>query len=437
MSCLGLFTILISFIIVLTTKNPKTLVFVKDEYSKYEYSLFFKSLKKRGHKLVVKSSNIKGIKLREYGEMNFDNLIVLDTQQSKLSDLSYKNLLEFIDNGGNVMIGLNQKSSDIIKKFVDRCGIEIHSSNSMVLDHFNYDIKKGDIFNDVIITDNICEYTGVIPKDNDIKYPILYKGVGLSLKKHNHLGFSILSGNINTFSIKNDGGPPEKNIISSGNELSLISALQTRVNSRITIIGSNIMLTNEYFNTKIYSNNGKIYDKTGNKEFINYVSKWTFCEVSILKADNIKHYKLNDNTINPNRYRIKDDVLYSLDILEYKLDCDCWKPFISNDIQFEFIRLDPFIRQPLKHEGNGHYSIQFKLPDVFGIYKFTVDYKRYGLSYLFTEDIVSVRPFRHDEYKRFIPMAYPYYMSTFSMIFGFILFTFVFLWGHKDGIKIW
>lgn len=41
---------------------------------------------------------------------------------------------------------------------------------------------------------------------------------------------------------------------------------------------------------------------------------------------------------------------------------------------------------------------------------------------------VPVRPFRHNEYERFVPAAYPYYASAFSMLAGFILFGFVFLY---------
>lgn len=40
---------------------------------------------------------------------------------------------------------------------------------------------------------------------------------------------------------------------------------------------------------------------------------------------------------------------------------------------------------------------------------------------------VSVRPLQHTQYERFIPSAYPYYASAFSMMFGVFVFSFIFL----------
>ena len=44
---------------------------------------------------------------------------------------------------------------------------------------------------------------------------------------------------------------------------------------------------------------------------------------------------------------------------------------------------------------------------------------------------VSVRPFRHNEFERFLVAAYPYYASVFSTMAAFFLFGFVFLY-HKS-----
>ena len=48
---------------------------------------------------------------------------------------------------------------------------------------------------------------------------------------------------------------------------------------------------------------------------------------------------------------------------------------------------------------------------------------------------ISVRPFRHNEYERFIPAAYPYYTSAFSMMAGVLLFSFVFLY-YRDPAPV-
>lgn len=43
-----------------------------------------------------------------------------------------------------------------------------------------------------------------------------------------------------------------------------------------------------------------------------------------------------------------------------------------------------------------------------------------------------MRPWQHTQYERFIVSAYPYYTSSFSMMVGVVIFSFVFL-HYKDS----
>ncbi|MRA94250.1 hypothetical protein GH868_30470, partial [Bacillus thuringiensis] len=83
----------------------------------------------------------------------------------------------------------------------------------------------------------------------------------------------------------------------------------------------------------------------------------------------------------------------------------------ANDVQLEFVRIDPFVRRNLKHM-NGKFYTQFKLPDVYGVYQFRVDYKRIGYTFLYSSLQASVRPLEHTQYERFIACAFPYYTSA-------------------------
>ena len=93
--------------------------------------------------------------------------------------------------------------------------------------------------------------------------------------------------------------------------------------------------------------------------------------------------------------------------------------------------LDPYVRKTLAHDGRGRFHVAFKAPDAYGVFKFSVEYRRLGYSWLSLQRTVPVRPFRHNEYERFIPAAYPYYGAAFSMMAGFLAFGFVFLY-HRD-----
>ena len=113
-----------------------------------------------------------------------------------------------------------------------------------------------------------------------------------------------------------------------------------------------------------------------------------------------------------------------MDVMEYKEDR--WIPYQAKDVQLEIIMLDPYVRTTLKQEQQT-LKTTVRLPDVYGVFTLKVNYKRAGLTYLTAEDQVSIRPFRHNEYPRFLTAAYPYYASTFSMIAGFIVFSAIWL----------
>ena len=78
----------------------------------------------------------------------------------------------------------------------------------------------------------------------------------------------------------------------------------------------------------------------------------------------------------------------------------------------------------------GLFSTQMKVPDVYGVFKFVISYHRLGYTSIEESWQVSVRPFKHNEYERFLVPAYPYYASAFSMMAGFCLLCFFFLY-HK------
>jgi len=122
-------------------------------------------------------------------------------------------------------------------------------------------------------------------------------------------------------------------------------------------------------------------------------------------------------------------VTYSVTIEEW--NGRRWAPYIADDIQLEYRMIDPYIRTAVKPDSQGQYLITFTLPDVYGVFTFKVEYKHRGYSFLTSIIRVPVRPFKHNEYERFIDSAYPYYASAFSMMAGLFLFSWVFLY-HKE-----
>ena len=142
--------------------------------------------------------------------------------------------------------------------------------------------------------------------------------------------------------------------------------------------------------------------------------------------------------MNPENYRIKDLVEFEVNVEDRKAD-GSFVPFSTNDLQLEFIRLDPFHRVFLKQEGSSsNYKATIAVPDTLGIYKFKISHRRYGYTLLEEETLVSCIQFRHDEYPRFLNVAMPYYLNVFILMGAGFLFIVFFLYtevekSHKKG----
>jgi oligosaccharyltransferase complex subunit beta len=96
--------------------------------------------------------------------------------------------------------------------------------------------------------------------------------------------------------------------------------------------------------------------------------------------------------------------------------------------------LDPYVRRTMTSK-NGVLQVDFRLPDQYGVFSFKIDYNRYGLSFVEVVDTVQVRPYRHDQYPRYLVVAYPYYANIFSMMSAFIVFSLIFLF-HRENVAV-
>ena len=63
-----------------------------------------------------------------------------------------------------------------------------------------------------------------------------------------------------------------------------------------------------------------------------------------------------------------------------------------------------------------------------GIYQFKIIYKKPGYTFLSLAERVTVRPYKHDEYERFLFVAFPYTFGMIATIAGTFVFMAVFLY---------
>ncbi|XP_014675195.1 PREDICTED: dolichyl-diphosphooligosaccharide--protein glycosyltransferase 48 kDa subunit-like [Priapulus caudatus] len=409
--------------------GKKTLVLLDSMSVRETHSVFFRSLVDRGYDLNFKLADDSNLALIKYGEFFYDNLILFSPSVEEFGgSLSVEAITSFIDGGGNVLVAADSTVGDTMRELVMECGVELDEENTAVIDHLNYDASDSGKHTRIVTEPANLIDAPTIVGPNTKNSPILFSGVGMVADSDNPLVLEILTGSSTAYSFNPDE-PVKEYPHAVGKNVLLIAALQARNNARVIFSGSLDLFSNDFFAASVINQQtGKKTDKSGNQELATALSQWVFNEKGVLRVGEVKHTKVG-MTAPPTAYTILENVIYTIEIDQ--LIGDKWVPFKAEDVQLEFVRIDPFVRTALTPK-NGKYVAQFKLPDVYGVFKFVVDYNRIGYTHLYASTQVSVRPLEHTQYERFIPSAYPYYASAFSMMGGVLLFSLVFLHLRDD-----
>lgn len=424
---------LISFLPLLcnsfSPENPtdrRILVLLDDVGIKSSHSLYFKSLQNHGFELDFKLADDPKIALQRYGQYLYDALILFcPTIERFGGSVDLAGILDFVDSGHDLIIAADSAASDLIRDIATECGVDFDEDPSaMVIDHTSYSVSNTEGDHTLIASDDFIQ-SDVILGSQKIEAPILFQGIGHSLNPANSLVLKVLSASPSAYSAN------PKSILSNppsltGSAISLVSIMQARNNARILISGSLSVFSNRFFRSGVQKAGSSIkHEKSGNEQFFTEVSKWVFHERGHLKAVNVRHHKIGE-VHEPAMYRINDDLEYSVEIYEWS--GTSWEAYVANDVQLQFYMMSPYVLKTLSSEQKGLYSTTFKVPDVYGVFQFKVEYDRLGYTSLHLSKQIPVRPFRHNEYERFIKVAYPYYGASFSMMAGFFIFTTVYLY---------
>jgi len=265
-----------------------------------------------------------------------------------------------------------------------------------------------------------------------ITAPILFSGIGHAAADNARLIYKVLTGSSSTYSALPDEAVREYPE-SAGRDTLLISAIQTRNNARVIFSGSLDLFSNRLFSSSVDAA-GKKHAKSGNEDLSIELTQWAFSGRGLLRAGPM-HHQLADGSgvVNPLSYRVKDKVNFWIQLEEWDSVSSAWKPLVASDVQLSLVMIDPFVLSTLSHDGKGRYSTvpSMTLPDVYGVFKFVLNYHRLGYGNIELASQVSVHPYRHDQFERFIDVAFPYYASSFSMMAAFFIFGLVFLY-NKD-----
>ncbi|XP_077224464.1 dolichyl-diphosphooligosaccharide-protein glycosyltransferase 48kDa subunit family protein [Tasmannia lanceolata] len=408
--------------------DQRLLVLVDDFAIKSSHSIFFNSLKSRGFDLDFKLADDPKLALKRYGQYLYDGLILFSPSIKKFGgSLDLGTVLEFVDSGHDLIIAADASASELIRDIATECGVDFDEDpDAVVIDHTGYAVSETEGDHTLIASDDFIQ-SDVILGDKKIEAPVLFRGIGHSLNAANSLVLKVLSASSSAYSANPKtklSNPPSL----TGSAISLVSVVQARNNARIVVSGSLSLFSNRLFRSVVQkAGSSTKHEKSGNEQFVTELSKWLFHERGHLKSVNVSHHKVGEMD-EPALYRINDDLEYSVEIYEWS--GKSWKPYVAEDVQVQFYMMSPYVLKTLSNDGKGLYSTSFRVPDVYGVFQFKIEYQRLGYTSLSLSKQIPVRPFRHNEYDRFIMAAYPYYGASFSTMAGFFVFTIVYLY-HK------
>jgi len=251
--------------------------------------------------------------------------------------------------------------------------------------------------------------------------PLSFAGTDFHLRRGHKQAFPLLTGTKDA-KVLND--LKQKEVLKpEGEDVVLAVAIQGLNNARAVFLGSVDLCSNTTFEGP----NGKFCKET---------AAWAFQQKGRLRYGNITHYRIQSLSDAQRQavgtlevaYRVQDFAYYSVDIEEFR--DGQWQAYPGSTVYIEFVMLDPYIRKYLSRSGKTFYTT-FQIPDVYGVFQFKTKSEEPGFSWISTASEAPVRPFRHDEYERFLVVACPYYASVFACVGSFLVFSFYFLY-HKE-----
>ncbi|XP_065857635.1 dolichyl-diphosphooligosaccharide--protein glycosyltransferase 48 kDa subunit-like [Euphorbia lathyris] len=407
-----------------STESPtdrRILVLLDDFAIKFSHSLFFNSLQSRGYDLDFKLAHEPNIALHRYGLYLYDALILFCPTVDRFGgSIDVSGILNFVDAGHDLIVAADTNPSDLIREIAIENGIDFDEDPAaMVIDHTSYAVSQIEGDHTLIASDDFIK-SDVILGSKKIEAPVIFQGIAHSVSPSNSLVLKVLSASPSSYSANPRSKLPSPPSL-TGSAISLVSTVQARNNARILFSGSLRMFSNRFFRSGVEKAGSSMkHEKSGNEQLLTEVSKWVFHERGHLKAVNVKHHR-SGATDEPQWYRINDNLEYSVEIYEWS--GASWEPYISNDVQLQFYMMSPYVLKTLSNDKKGKYYTAFKVPDVYGVFQFKIEYQRLGYTSLSLSKQIPVRPYRHNEYERFIPAAYPYYGAAYSMMAGFFIFT--------------
>lgn len=426
------------------------------------YSAYFDSLRDRGFDVAtIEPEQVDSQTLYKFRERMFDHLVMLSPKMKQFpTGMEPINLVDFLRDGGNMVVGLSPQLSETWRSFAREFGLEFGERGTMLVDHFGYDasMDRGD-HTAVVLGDDrsgaplggggIVPNKGVFSEETMSSIePFVYRGIAHWVGP-SPLAFPLIvpptvayQRDVPKVFMDPESGRSQKleplynmdNLLTGADAhspdttASLASAVQLRDNSaRIVFVGST-----EFFENTLYGDDARPRQRV----VLDEITAWTFQERGVLRVVRSAHERLRSGSEDKRpdyeeepgankMYRIKDTVDYLLELQEFHNGA--WDA-VSEELhlQLSAVMLDPYVTVPLVPQQEDYSTLHralLTLPDRHGVFTLRVKWKRHGFTYITQEDVIPVRPFNHDEYPRMLSSSWPYVAGALSTMFGFSVFV--------------
>lgn len=387
-----------------------------DEAARQTHSTFLASL---GGSADIRLSDDISLQLRHWDDWLYKTIVLLHPSAADFGGaVDVSTLLEFTDAGGNLLVALDSDVSEAQRELAQELGVDVEPSGTAVIDHFSHD--AADVAHTTVLASGFLNSKAVFGEQQQLA-PVRFKGIGLSVSPESKLAFAALSASPTAYSAKKTT-PLRENPNLAGSNMGLAALVQPRSGGRVVVLGSVDALSDASFTAAVGDG------KSGNAAFADAIVQWMLGRRGLLRFGDFVHSRVGE-TEPPATYTIKDQLQFSVQIQE--LVDSQWQPFKAEDVQLEYVMLDPHVRTTLQHDGQGTFSTAFQVPDVYGVFKFVIDYNRPGYNAIELSQQAPVRPFKHTEFDRFLVPAYPYYVSALTTMAAFAVIVPLFLYLQK------
>ncbi|KAF8602786.1 Dolichyl-diphosphooligosaccharide-protein glycosyltransferase 48kDa subunit [Ceratobasidium sp. AG-I] len=431
----------VSYVSAISSTGNSVLVLLEPKLKREDYSTFFKGLERRGYSLTFRSPKDVSPAITEFDVPSFSHVILFaPDSKSFASDITPQSLVKLLTLNTNILFALSPRATPL-SSLAAEFGLGLPPPNTPLISHFPARPAPHTTL-PISLAQSHPLVTPNLP-------PILFSGTSFSLDNNPQV-FSILRAPAESFAADSDDDASAESVAETadrggeglwaGSSMSVVAGFQVAGGARATWVGGVSLFSDEFAKAEVAP--GQI---SGNAQFSQDLASWTFQESMVLRVDSSTHRLASTSAHNatsaPTRYTVKDDLVYELHVSKFDGSGKTgqWKPHSEiKDLQLDFTMLDPHVRVdlPAVQGEPGVYRVQFRAPDRHGVFKFVVDWRRKGYSYLESSTTVSVVPPRHDGYPRFLSAAWPYYAGAISTSVSFMLFCALWLLGdHSQKVK--